>query len=130
MISFEVHGTPVPQGSMKVINGHVIHAKGSALAAWRSQIAWAAREAGARPSIEPIDIDMVFTMLRPKTVTRPEPSVAPDLDKLVRGVLDALTAVMYRDDSQVTSLRAQKIYGERPGVWIQARPRVAMTSQN
>lgn len=129
MISFEVYGTPVPQGSMKVINGHVIHAKGSALAAWRSQIALAAREAGARPTVEPVDIEMIFTMQRPKTVTRPEPSVAPDLDKLVRGVLDALTAVMYRDDSQVTSLRAQKVYGERPGVWIQAYPRV-MTSQN
>lgn len=123
MISFEVHGTPVPQGSMKVINGHVIHNRGSALAAWRSQIALTARQSGAKPTLEPVDIDMVFTILRPKTVTRPEPSVAPDLDKLVRGVLDALTAVMYRDDSQVTSLRAQKVYGERPGVWIQARPR-------
>lgn len=127
MISFEVHGTPVPQGSMKVINGHVIHSRGSALAAWRSQIALTARNAGARPTLEPVDIEMIFTILRPKTVTRPEPSVAPDLDKLVRGVLDALTAVMYRDDSQVTSLRAQKVYGERPGVWIQAQPR--MTSQ-
>lgn len=127
MISFEVHGTPVPQGSMKVINGHVIHAKGSALAAWRSQIALTARQAGAKPTLEPVDIEMVFTMLRPKTVSRPEPSVAPDIDKLCRAVLDALTAVVYRDDSQVTSLRAQKVYGERPGVWIQARPR--MTSQ-
>lgn len=128
MISFDVFGLPVPQGSMKVINGHVIHAKGSALASWRSQIALAAKQAGAKPTLEPVEIEMVFTMQRPKTVTRLEPSVAPDLDKLVRGVLDALTAVMYRDDSQVTRLQAQKIYGERPGVWIQAQPR-SMTSQ-
>ena len=74
-------------------------------------------------------MEIIFTMLRPKTVTRPEPSVAPDLDKLIRGVLDALTAVVYRDDSQVTRITAQKVYGERPGVWIQARTRAAMTSQ-
>lgn len=120
MIEFEVHGQPVPQGSMKVINGHVIHSQGSALAAWRSQIALTAKNAGAFPINDPVELDMVFTMARPKTVSRPEPSVAPDLDKLVRGVLDALTAVMYRDDGQVTRLTAQKVYGERPGVWIQA----------
>lgn len=118
MITFQVDGQPVPQGSMKVINGHVIHAKGSELAAWRSAIALRAREAGAKPHIEPVEIDMIFTMARPKTVNRPEPSVAPDLDKLVRAVLDGLTAIAYRDDGQVTLITASKIYGENPGVSV------------
>lgn len=119
MITFKVDGQPVPQGSMKVINGHVIHAKGSELAAWRSAIALRAREAGAKPHIEPVEIDMIFTMARPKTVNRPEPSVAPDLDKLVRAVLDGLTAIAYRDDGQVVRLTAAKQYGVNPGVWVQ-----------
>jgi crossover junction endodeoxyribonuclease RusA len=117
VITFQVDGQPVPQGSMKVINGHVIHAKGSELAAWRSAIAL--REAGAKPHIEPVEIDMIFTMARPKTVNRPEPSVAPDLDKLVRAVLDGLTAIAYRDDGQVVRLTAAKQYGLNPGVWVQ-----------
>ena len=104
---------------MKVINGHMIHSQGSALTAWRSQIGYAAREAGAKPHLEAVHIEMIFTMPRPKTVTRPEPSVAPDLDKLVRAVLDGLTAVAYRDDGQVTSLMATKEYGADPGVWVQ-----------
>ena len=119
MITFSVKGLPIPQGSMKVINGHMIHSQGSALTGWRSQIGYAARAAGAKPHLEAVHIEMIFTMPRPKTVTRPEPSVAPDLDKLVRAVLDGLTAVAYRDDGQVTSLTATKEYGAEPGVWVQ-----------
>ena len=103
---------------MKVINGHIIHTQGSALAAWRSAIALGARHAGALPRDGAISIDMTFFMPKPKTVTRSHPTVAPDLDKLVRAVLDGLTAIAYKDDSQVTSLIARKDYGERIGVDI------------
>lgn len=103
---------------MKVINGHIIHSQGSALAAWRSAIALQARQSGAIPVEGAIGIEMTFTMLKPRTVTRAHPTVAPDLDKLVRAVLDGLTAIAYRDDSQVTSIVARKTYGERAGVEI------------
>ena len=55
---------------------------------------------------------------KPKTVTRSYPSVPPDLDKLIRAALDALTAIAYRDDAQVTEIRAAKCYGDYPGVQI------------
>ena len=119
MIEFRVDGLPVPQGSMKVIHGRVIHSQGSALAHWRSAIALAARRAGARPTREPVTMTLTFIMPRPKTVRRNYPSVAPDLDKLVRGALDALTAIAYVDDGQVVEIYAKKIYGEVIGVKIQ-----------
>jgi Holliday junction resolvase RusA-like endonuclease len=103
---------------MKVINGHIIHSQGSALAAWRSAIALRARESGATPIEGPIQLDMTFTALKPRTVNRSHPTVPPDLDKLVRAVLDALTAIAYRDDSQVTAITARKQYGERMGLEI------------
>ena len=118
MIEFRVDGQPVPQGSMKVINGNIIHTQGSALAAWRSAIALEARRAGATPVEGPIELDMTFTTLKPRTVTRTHPTVPPDLDKLVRAVLDGLTAIAYRDDSQVTAFTARKQYGERVGLEI------------
>lgn len=118
MISFFVDGRPIPQGSMKVINGHIIHTQGSALAAWRSAIALGARQAGALPRDGAISIDMTFFMPKPRTVTRSHPTVAPDLDKLIRAVLDGLTAIAYRDDGQVISITARKDYGERIGVEI------------
>jgi len=119
VIEFRVDGQPIPQGSMKVINGHVIHSQGSALAAWRSAIALAAKKAGAFPTRDPITITMAFVFQRPKTVKRLEPTVPPDLDKLVRAVLDALTAIAYIDDGQVIELYAKKMYGLSPGVKIQ-----------
>ena len=119
MIEFRVDGLPVPQGSMKVIHGRVIHSQGSALAQWRASIALAARKAGARPTREPVTITLTFIMPRPKTVKRNHPSVAPDLDKLIRGALDALTAIAYVDDGQVVEIYSKKIYGEVIGAKIQ-----------
>lgn len=119
MIDFRVIGQPIPQGSMKVIRGNIIHSQGSALAAWRSSIALAARKQNAFPTREAVTMTMDFTVAKPRTVKRDYPTVPPDLDKLVRAVLDALTAICYVDDSQVVELYAKKTYGITPGVRIQ-----------
>ena len=118
MISFRVNGLPVPQGSMKVIHGRVLHSQGSALAVWRSTIGWEAKVAGATPHGLPVRITIIFIMPRPKTVKRPYPTVAPDLDKLVRGVLDGLTGIAYEDDAQVVEIHAHKVYGSAIGAEI------------
>ena len=118
MISFRVDGKPIPQGSMKVIHGNIIHSQGSALAAWRSAVGLGAKLAGARPHADPVEISLIFIVARPRTVNRLAPSVPPDLDKLVRAVLDGLTAIAYRDDAQVCTLTATKEYGDRPGVQV------------
>ena len=118
MISFSCDGTPVPQGSMKIINGHILHSQGSALAVWRSTIALSARFAGAKPVDGAIGIDITFRVKRPKTVKREYPTVAPDLDKYIRGVLDSLTGIGYIDDSQVIDINAKKVYSDTPGADI------------
>ena len=118
MISFSCDGTPVPQGSMKVINGHILHSQGSALAVWRSTVALSARFAGAKPVEGAIGIEISFRVKRPKTVKRDYPTVAPDLDKYIRGVLDALTGIAYQDDSQVIDIKAKKVYSDTPGADI------------
>jgi Holliday junction resolvase RusA-like endonuclease len=104
---------------MKVINGRVLHSQGSALAVWRSLIGWEAKSAGASPHSLPVKITISFFMPRPKTVKRAYPSVAPDLDKLVRAVLDGLTGVAYEDDGQVVQIHARKLYGAEVGAEIE-----------
>ena len=42
----------------------------------------------------------------------------PDLDKLIRCVYDALTGVVWKDDSQVVESWERKVYGDEPGVQI------------
>jgi Holliday junction resolvase RusA-like endonuclease len=50
------------------------------------------------------------------------PAVRPDVDKYLRAILDALTGVLYADDGQVVSVRAEKRYGDPPRaeirVWV------------
>jgi Holliday junction resolvase RusA-like endonuclease len=103
---------------MKVINGHILHSQGSALAVWRSTVALSARFAGAKPVEGAIGIEISFRVKRPKTVKRDYPTVAPDLDKYIRGVLDALTGIAYIDDSQVIDIKAKKVYSDAAGADI------------
>ena len=65
-----------------------------------------------------VQLELTFVLAKPKTVKRIYPFVRPDLDKLCRAVLDALTGIAYKDDQQVVTLNANKIYGKRAGVFI------------
>lgn len=144
-IDFVVRGRPVPQGNARafVVGKRAILATGARtgpLADWRQAIATEARAAiGDAPALTgPVRVLIDFAFLRPASHylpangRRPEPLLRPgaphlvtskpDLDKLVRACLDAITSVLIRDDSQVASLAAVKAYeglGLRaPGVRI------------
>lgn len=66
--------------------------------------------------------DLVFELPRRKTVARARPTgrYDGDIDKLIRGILDAATGIIYRDDSQVVIVTAEKRYTDgEPGVWLE-----------
>ena len=42
----------------------------------------------------------------------------PDLDNLLKGVLDALNGVLYNSDAQVVKLSAAKFYGTQPRIEV------------
>lgn len=68
----------------------------------------------------PVSLILEYYFLKPKSVKRTYPTVKPDIDKLERLVLDALTGVVYRDDAQVIKVHHKKLYGEREGISILA----------
>lgn len=120
-----VSAHPSVQGNHAVSrHGYVYEKSSAALKAWRNQIIFAARmQWGLRPPLAgPLLVWLEFAMPAPKRKVRELPTVRPDLDKLVRPCLDALTAsAIYSDDAQVTELRATKRYAaedEGPGVRI------------
>jgi len=115
-----VEGVPIQQGSLRHVgHGRMIHNKAVELAAWRADIANAAKLAGCTPILDPIEITMRFRVKRPKSVKREHPTVAPDLDKYIRGVNDGLTGVAFADDAQVIKIIASKEYSDTPGVDIE-----------
>jgi len=68
-----------------------------------------------------VAVKMKFYLYRPKSVSekkRPHPTVKPDIDKLVRSILDALKGVIYTEDARVCSIEAEKYYDDPPRVDI------------
>jgi crossover junction endodeoxyribonuclease RusA len=123
-----VEGSPVPQGSFRHIGNGRIIAANPKLNAWRETIAnQVAQKTAVRLIDESCTVQLVFTLPRPKSVPksrRATPTTKPDLDKLVRATLDAISLPKYvqllTDDSIVTDLHAAKRYADHtpPGVRI------------
>lgn len=121
MIEFNVDGTPVQQGSKQAfafkrkdgsVGASVVDDNKKPLRLWRDDVQKAASPfAGSFDKHEPVRVDVVFRMNRGTTVKRKHPSVQPDLDKLLRAVLDALTASrLFVDDAQVVASTQIKRY--------------------
>ncbi len=69
----------------------------------------------------PVRCRFTFLLPRPKTVIRVWPTGRRDgdIDKLVRALLDAMTGVVYGDDSQVVDSSEVKHYTDgEAGAWI------------
>lgn len=129
-VEFFVPGDPAAQGSKRHVgNGRMIE-QSRKVGPWRERVALAAHEAmNGRAHIPGgITLALTFVMPRPKSAPKrstPAATKRPDIDKLERAVLDALTNVVFADDSQVTNLHALKRLaeiGETPGVHIRAEP--------
>jgi len=127
MIVFTVVGTPKPQGSKRAyINRKtgmpiLTESAGQPLRDWRTDIQQAALNAHQGPPLEgPVMVTLDFTLARPKSHPKTRetwPTTRPDIDKLARSVLDAITHICIVDDSQIIQLTATKSWGT-PGVTI------------
>lgn len=130
-IRFTVPGLPATKGSARafvvkgkpgaksraVVTNNDPRAKGYQQAVSKCA-AVALATAGLRPFVDgPVAVLILFYLPRPKKfLTRKyagiqmRPVTRPDWDKLARLCGDALTAIVYRDDSQVVSARVEKFY--------------------
>jgi crossover junction endodeoxyribonuclease RusA len=117
-----VPGAPAPQGSKRHVGRGILVESSKALGPWRDRVAMFATASNPTLLTGPVRVDADFVMTRPvSTPKRRTPAAVkrPDLDKLLRGVLDALTGVTWADDSQVVEVFATKrlaCIGETPGL--------------
>ncbi len=121
--SFFVPGVAITQGSKKLIRGRMIEDAGPKLKRWRNAVGWAARiewKGPPLPLTTPVCVTLTFTFQRPAKPSRSYPckSGGQDAEKLVRAVHDALTGIVWTDDSQAVDVRALKQYGDIPGVAV------------
>lgn len=131
MVEFWVPGIPQPQGSKKGFvtrSGKVAMVESAVkVKPWRSDVkVFAALAMGDRPPMSgPVFVRCDFVMRRPlstpKTRVTPPAVKKPDLDKILRAILDALTGTVYLDDSAVVELVGTKRIAElneQPGVRV------------
>ena len=135
---FDVVGDPVPQGSLRAFSRQGgrpwLTSDNKRTRPWKDAVTWAASEALRFTATEPVAVRLSFRVRRPKGHTGKRgllpsaptyPGTKPDLDKLVRAVLDSLVeAKVLADDALVASIVASKSYaddvapGVRVRVWV------------
>lgn len=136
LISFTVPGEAQPAGSkrgfpVKRANGTIGVAISDAnpkSKCWQHAVRTAALEAYSGPVLDcPLRLTVHFVRIRPKghfgkgkksavlKASAPKwPTSKPDCTKLLRGLEDALTSIVWRDDAQIVEQSVSKGYGQRP----------------
>lgn len=136
VLSFSAYGRAVEQGS-KVTgisrDGRAFMREANRRSRpWRDHVTQSAGESwGDAPLIdEACMVEVDFVRVRPSSHftqsgalsasgrRQPYPSTKPDVDKLSRTILDALTGVVLRDDSRVVRLVSNKMWGEQDHVRV------------
>lgn len=86
------------------------------------KMCWVAKYGSIQPSEQPLEMNIVFYMPIPKSYSKKQraeilngrlkPTKKPDIDNLIKSVLDALNGLVYADDSQIIKVTAVKRYAE------------------
>lgn len=125
LCQFTVYGEARPAGALKIGSrkdgGHYLfHRDAKNLSEWKTAIALSAGEEFDGPTRSgPIGLEADFYVARPRghygkrgllpsAPMYPVKRSAGDIDKLTRGLLDALTGIVFHDDSQVVRIDIAK----------------------
>lgn len=117
-VKFTVVGVARPKGSAKAFlpkgwTRPIITSDNKSLKGWEDSVRAALQQHVPGQFFQgPVLVKVLFELPRPKSLKKGE-SVhvkRPDLDKLVRGSLDAMKGVLWNDDSQVIDIHASKRY--------------------
>lgn len=125
-IAFTVHGKAEPKGSARAFMPKgakfpVVTSDNPNLKAWEGTIRGELQVAMAhtpKPVLlalfdAPIAVGLRFHTPRPKKPKNKHyPTTKPDIDKLARAAVDALSSVVFRDDAQVVALQVRKVYAD------------------
>ena len=137
MIAFTVYGVASGMGSKRAFvpkgwTRPIITDSNRNLKSWQSLVADAASQAIAqRPDWQILEggvrLSLAFYLPRPKSLAKKITAhlKAPDCSKLIRSTEDAMSGIVYRDDSQVVELVAGKYYTgttDSPHVNVKVEP--------
>lgn len=135
MIQMEIYGKPIPLNRARACH------RGSFIQMYDSQTKekegykWQIRAVfNNKPITVPVEIVCIFYFGIPKGTSKARtremlantmvPMKRPDLDNLIKFILDCMNGIVYQDDAQVVRIIAEKRYGDKPKTLIQVVPRL------
>lgn len=128
ILRFSVPGKPMPQARPRAFSrgGHarvyspVAGTSKADLAKAFLEIAWGYNEADWKPWEGPVCIHIEYRFLSPKTGWKgKEHTGRPDLDNLDKLVMDGLSGIAFRDDSQIVAKFSCKSYADQESTFAQ-----------
>ena len=112
MIQFTVPGPPVPQSRPRVFRNGGVKTDSDKVANYKQHVQWCAP---AKKLDGPLRLQVCAYLPRPKKEkSSGYHSKRPDLDNIVKAILDALNGKIFADDGQVAEIVARKMTDETP----------------
>ena len=132
MVCFDIEGNPVPKGRPRFrrTKTFITTYTPKKTLDFEDQVRKASVDAmGPTELLEsPVAVYLYFRLPIPQSYSKKATEAClsgskrhvkrPDLDNLIKSVLDGMNGVIFRDDSQITSIHATKVYSNVAGVNI------------
>jgi len=130
MVTVRIEGVPIP-----LMRPRFCH-RGKFMSVYdpqikeKEQVRWQIRDEYREPPLTtPLRIEMLFALPIPKQTSKVRirnmlsgemPHMCkPDLDNLVKFILDCLNGILFDDDRQISEFGARKIYSDHPRTIVQ-----------
>lgn len=134
-VSFDIPGAPVAKARPRISTrgGFVRAYTPKKTANYEARVALAAQQAMGEnpPTEEAVSLSIAVGIPIPQSWSKNKKSDArgnvlkprsrPDIDNYIKAVFDGGNEIIWKDDSQITSVEAHKIYTETPGISVIAR---------
>lgn len=122
-----IPGKPVGKQRPRIGNGHAYTPKETK--DYENLVAWTYKSEGGQKYEGPICVSILVQKEPPKSASKARRSALlgkyvmykPDLDNIIKSVLDGLQGVAFDDDACVCRISAAKRYAEETGVWVEVR---------
>jgi len=136
MISFYIPGKPVAKGRHRIGkggDGKAMAFKDGKTASFENMVSYlAAEQMQGKPSIQHAVILRVYISVRPSDSwpewkrqaagdTTMVPTGKPDIDNIIKSVMDGMNRIVWVDDDQVMSVVSYKVFGESDGTQVEVQ---------
>jgi len=132
MVCFDIEGNPVPKGRPRFrrTKTFITTYTPKKTLDFEDQVKKAAQDAMGKTDLleTPIAVYLYFRLPIPQSYSKKRSEAClsgsqrhvkrPDLDNLAKSVLDGMNGIVFKDDSQITSLHCTKVYSNVAGVNI------------